>query len=142
MRLLAARDRTSAELAHLLAVKGFGEAESRAAVDRLKEAGYLNDRRFAAAWARGRVRTKPMGSRRLSKELEIKGIEPQLVREVLEEIYEEGEEPMARRAMAGKLSVLGRRPAPSRTSQVARFLHRRGFSTDIIWRLLREQQQG
>lgn len=72
----------------------------------------------------------------------MKGVESQFVREVLDEIYEEGEEPMARRAMAGKLSALGRRPGPSRTPQVARFLHRRGFSTDIIWRLLREGRQG
>jgi SOS response regulatory protein OraA/RecX len=113
------------------------------AIDRLKEEGYLNDRRVATTWARGRVQTKPMGPHRLSKELETKGVQASLMREVLEEIYEEGEEPMARRAMASKRSALGRRPAPSsRTPQVARFLHRRGFSAEIIWRLLHEEPQG
>lgn len=142
MRLLAARDRTGAELTRLLAVRGFGNAESRIALERLTEDGYLNDRRFASAWARGRVQTKPMGPHRLSRELETKGVEAQLVREVLEEIYQEGEEPVARRAMASKLTARGRRSAPARTVQVARFLHRRGFSTDIVWRLLHEEQQG
>ncbi|HWQ69741.1 MAG TPA: regulatory protein RecX [Patescibacteria group bacterium] len=141
MRLLTVRDRTSAELACQLAVRGFAQAESEAAVDRLKAEGYLNDRRFAGVWARGRIRTKPMGRLRLSKELETKGIEAQSVREVLEEIYEGGEEPYARRAMAGKLAALGRRSGQSRTPQVARFLYRRGFSAEIIWRLLHETPQ-
>lgn len=142
IRLLTARDRTGAELTRLLAARGFASAESRVAVERLTQEGYLNDRRFASAWAMGRVRTKPMGSYRLIRELEIKGIEAPLVREVLEEVYEDGEEPIARRAMASKLSALGRGQSSKRTVQVARYLHRRGFSAEIIHRLLREEQQG
>lgn len=142
VRLLTVRDRTRAELARLLAVRGFDRADSQVALDRLQEEGYLNDRRFATAWARGRLRTKPMGSYRLGKELEVKGVEEQLVREVLGDLYEEGEEPAARRAMAGKLSALGRLPASARTLRVGRFLHRRGFSSELIWRLLHEEQQG
>ena len=140
--LLTVRDRTRAGLAHLLAARGFAGADSQAALDRLQEEGYLNDRRFATAWARGRLQTKPMGPYRLNKELEAKGVEEQLAREILEDIYEEGEEPVARRALAGKLQTLGRLPAPSRTLRAAQFLHRRGFSTEIIWRLLHEEQQG
>jgi regulatory protein len=121
-------------------VRGFTGADLRIAVDRLKAEGYLNDRRFARAWAKGRLRTKPMGPYRLSRELEVKGVEAQLVREILEDVYEEGEEPVARRAMAGKLSALGGRPVPSRTASVARFLHRRGFSGEMIRRLLHEEQ--
>jgi regulatory protein len=142
VRLLTVRDRTRAELACLLGVRGFDRADSQVALDRLQEQGYLNDRRFATTWARGRLRTKPMGSYRLGKELEVKGVEDQLVREILGDLYEEGEEPVARRALAGKLSVLGRLPASARTLRVGRFLHRRGFSSELIWRLLHEEQQG
>ena len=140
--LLTVRDRTRAEIARLLSAKGFARADSQVALDRLKEEGYLDDQRFATIWARSRLRTKPMGPYRLSKELEAKGVKEQLVREVLGDIYEEGEEPVARRAIAGKLPALGRLPAPSRTLRVARFLHRRGFSTEVIWRLLHEEPQG
>ena len=140
--LLTTRDRTRAELARLLAVRGFARADSQVALDRLQEQGYLDDRRFATAWARSRLQTKPIGPYRLGKELEAKGVEEQLVREVLGDIYEEGEEPVARRAMAGKLSALRRLPASARTLRVGRFLHRRGFSSELIWRLLDEEQQG
>jgi regulatory protein len=139
--LLAVRDRTRAELFRLLAAKGYTQEDSKVAVDRLSEQGYLDDRRFAQAWARRRLQTKPMGPHRLSKELEAKGIEGELVCEVLRDIYDQGEVAAARRAMAGKLSGLTHLPASSRTGRVARFLQRRGFSNEVIWRLLREGQQ-
>ena len=140
--LLAARDRTRAELSRLLAARGIAQADAKVALDRLSEQGYLDDRRFANIWARRRLQKKPMGPHRLRQELEAKGVEEHLVREVLRDIYEEGEEAAARRAMAGKLSRLSHLPTPSRTGQVARFLQRRGFSTEVIWRLLREGQRG
>ena len=142
VRLLTARDRTCVELARLLANRGFTRSDIQTALNRLKEDGYLNDRRFARAWARGRLQIKPMGRHRLSRELEARGIEEQLAHEILEELYDEGEESMARRAMTGKLSALRRLSASSRTLPVARFLHRRGFAAELIWRLLHEEQQG
>ncbi|GEM_PF-1946677 len=83
-----------------------------------------------------------MGRYRLSRELEAKGVDEQLVGEVLAGIYEEGEESAARRAMVSKLATLGRLPDSSRPLRVARFLQRRGFSSEIIQRLLHEAQQG
>lgn len=90
----------------------------------------------------GRVRMKPMGRYRLTRELEIKGIGASLALEVLEEVYQDGEEAIARRAMTSKLSALGRGRSAKRTVQMARYLQRRGFPADIIRRLLREEQRG
>ena len=81
--LLTARDRTRFELARLLAARGFPQAEIESALDHLKEQGHLDDRRFATVWARSRVRAKPMGPFRLRQELDSKGVEEHLVREVL-----------------------------------------------------------
>lgn len=143
MVLLAARDRTRAELCRLLTARGFEQADSEIALDRLREQGYLDDRRFADAWARNRLRRQPMGPHRLRQELNARGVGEDLVREVLRDIYyEEGEEAAARRAMASKISRLGPVQAASRAGHVARFLQRRGFSTEVIWRLLREGQHG
>jgi regulatory protein len=120
--------------------RGFAQADVQAALDRLKEQGYLDDERFATAWARGRIRTKPMGSYRLSRELEARGVDEALVREVVRNVYEEGEEPLARRALTSKRTEFGRLPAASRAQRTARFLQRRGFSSDVIRRLLYEEQ--
>jgi regulatory protein len=140
--LLAARDRTRRELSRRLAAGGFSRVDAEAALERLLEEGYLDDRRFASAWARGRLRTKPMGPHRLGRELEAKGVEEDLVREMLSDIYDEGEDGVARRAIAGKLGLIRHLPVASRTGRLARFLQRRGFSSEVIWRLLREERQG
>lgn len=140
--LLAARDRTRYEVSRLLTAKGFAPNDSDAALDRLSEQGYLDDRRFADSWARGRLRTKPMGPHRLGRELRSKGVEEDLVREVLKEVYEAGEDEAARRAIAGKLRQLSGLSAASRAGRLARFLQGRGFSHEVIWRLLREGEQG
>lgn len=139
--LLAARDRSRSGLARLLATKGFAPTEVKAAIDRLIEQGYLDDRRFAAAWARSRFRLKPMGPLRLRRELEAKGVDERLIREVLKDIYEHGEKEAARRALASRAI----RPRPfspaSRRGHLARFLQSRGFSSEVIWPLLREEQR-
>jgi regulatory protein len=125
----------------LLAARGFPQDEREFAINRLKEQGHLDERRFATIWARSRLRAKPMGPYRLRQELDAKGVEEHLVREVLREMYEDGEEAAARRAMAAKVAALPRLPAASRTGRVVRFLQRRGFSTQVIWRLLGEGRQ-
>jgi regulatory protein len=133
--LLSARDRTWFELSRLLSAKGFPGDGIVVALNRLKEQGYLDDRRVATAWARGRLRAKPMGAYRLKRELNSRGVEEPIVQEVLREVYEDGEEAAARRAFTAKVSALRHLPAASRTARVARFLQRRGFSTDVIRRL-------
>ena len=141
MALLTVRDRTRSGLARLLASRGFAPRAVKTTLDRLMEQGYLDDRRFATTWARSRLRTKPMGPYRLRHELEAKGVEDHVVREVLKDLYEDGEAAAARRAMASKALGFRDLPAGSRTGRLARFLQRRGFSNEVIWRLLRENQR-
>jgi regulatory protein len=139
--MLAARDRTRAELSRLLAGKGHPQDEVQAALDSLVEEGYLNDRRVATTWARSRLRSKPMGARRLRLELRARGVGELLVRDVLKEVYAEGEESAARRALAVGASRFGRQPEEFWPGRMARYLERRGFSAELIARLLREGRQ-
>jgi len=128
-------------LSRLLAARGYSPGEATAALDSLVQDGYLNDRRFATIWARHRLQTKPMAARRLRQELRAKGVDEGVVRDVLNEVYEDGEEAVARRAVAAGASRFGRRSKGSGPGPMARFLDRRGFSTEVILRLLRDGRQ-
>jgi regulatory protein len=55
LRLLAVRARSRGELERRLAQRGFGEAVVAAALDRLAEAGLVDDAAFAAAYAESRA---------------------------------------------------------------------------------------
>jgi len=81
-----------------------------------------------------------MGPLRLRRELEAKGIDEHLIREVLKDIYEHGEKETARRALADRAIRLRNLSPASRRGRLARFLQRRGFSTEVIWPLLHEAQ--
>lgn len=76
MSLLSYRIRTAAELHGRLADKGFSEAEADAIVRELQEAGLQSDADFAAAFVRSKWRASQWSPRRISRELQRKGVAP------------------------------------------------------------------
>lgn len=108
LRLLAARSRTALELDRALARAKFGEDERKAALARLRELGYMDDREVA----RGRARTlieRGEGPRLAARRLLSQGVSQEDAREaVLLARGEAGEDELAVRALRRKLR--GRRP--------------------------------
>ena len=82
--LLALRDHSSRELLMKLRQKGYGEGAEQA-VEKLMEEGYVDDERFARAYAAELVRVKHFGTRRIVTELLKKGIDPSLARDIADE---------------------------------------------------------
>ena len=82
--LLAFRDHSSRELLTKLRQKGYGEGAEQA-VEKLMEEGYVDDERFARAYAAELVRVKHFGKRRIVTELLKKGIDPSLARDIADE---------------------------------------------------------
>lgn len=82
--LLALRDHSSRELLTKLRQKGYGEGAEQA-VEKLMEEGYVDDERFARAYAAELVRVKHFGRRRIVTELLKKGIDPSLARDIADE---------------------------------------------------------
>lgn len=82
--LLALRDHSSRELLTKLRQKGYGEGAGEA-VEKLTEEGYVDDERFARAYAAELVRVKHFGRRRIVTELLKKGIDPSLARDIADE---------------------------------------------------------
>ena len=82
--LLSFRDHSSRELLTKLRQKGYGEGAEQA-VEKLMEEGYVDDERFARAYAAELVRVKHFGKRRIVTELLKKGIDPSLARDIADE---------------------------------------------------------
>ncbi|HZO96574.1 MAG TPA: RecX family transcriptional regulator [Gaiellaceae bacterium] len=116
---LARRDRSAAELAAYLARRGARPEDAAAALDRLAEAGYLDDARFAASRAEALAR-RGYGDEAIRADLERRSLDRELVEEALA-----GLEPEAERALA----LAGRLGAGAAT---ARRLTAKGFSPDAV----------
>ena len=108
-----------------------------AVLARLKEHGYLNDQSFAETYARLRQENEKFGPRRVRQDLAQKGVPQQIVHEAVEARYEEvNEEALARQHLERKRI---RKPENEKeTARVMRRLVAAGFSTGVIYKILRQ----
>lgn len=81
--LLSRRDHSERELLLKLRQRGFKE-EAEEAVEKLKYYGYIDDRRFVENYVKELIRVKHYGKRRISDELYRKGIDREIISEILE----------------------------------------------------------
>ncbi|MBF7083046.1 regulatory protein RecX [Desulfallas sp. Bu1-1] len=139
-RLLAARSRTEQELRHRLADAGFAGDVTDEIILELKHKNLLNDEAYAGNWVRWRLTVKPVGREYLRKELKYKGIGSEIIDSVLIDYDHERELQnaltLARQRLERERGITWRR--------LAAFLHRRGFSTEIVaavYRLLVEVER-
>ena len=133
LRCLAMREHSRTELARKLGPLGT-EDEVNAELDRLVELGLLSDARFAEAFVRTKARR--FGASRLRLELSRRGVGAEQIVSVIEENCSDSELERARDITRRKFAAA---PADAREwARQARFLQGRGFSTEIIRRVLKE----
>lgn len=109
-------------------------------INKLKQKRLLNDEVFAKAWVEARRRSKNKGKIALKAELYQKGINRDLIEEVLGETNKESEEILAIKAIEKKMSKLfssktriWKNLSPLEFRKKAyEFLLRRGFEYDVV----------
>jgi len=138
---LGRRMRTVAELKRLMRKRveegDAGEAKIEAVIARLKERRYLNDTNFAADYTRLRQENNSFGKRRVQQDLIQKGVHADVIARTLDAAYENvSEDELIRRFLTRKRI---QKPANDKESaRVIRMLVRAGFSTGVIFKVLRK----
>lgn len=142
LRLLSVRARSVGELRDRLLKKNLDPEGVALCVQWLKDRGYLDDRQFAAAMTRDRLRFSPRSPFLIQKELQGKKVDRSVVETVVEEIMdEEGMTPsglartaanawVRKQSASVRADLLGDRFSPERERARKRlygFLARRGF---------------
>lgn len=136
--LLMARDRSRHEIKTRLKKLGFDEDIAERVVEDLEAIGYIDDSRFVLKYASDRVRSKALSRKALRYELEQKGIDRDLIDDVLKE-FEQDEEEIAFRAVKKKFGKYDLRDK-SIEDKAIRFLMHRGFSYETAGSVLRRLQ--
>lgn len=137
--ILSRRDHSEAELALKLRRKGIGDDEIEAAVGRLRELGYLNDRRLAGRIAESALADGKMMGPRLSRELRRRGIPRDLAADALARAAD-GHDPReaVRELLAGKFPSFDPAAADAREKRrVVGWFQRRGYPLSAILEALR-----
>lgn len=135
LRYLRPRLRSRLELERRLKRYGYGADVIDAVIRLLAERRLLDDRAFAGAWVRDRVRLKPKSRRALRAELAAKGVAPEEVEAALDENVDEAEEALARRALGGRVEALKAKGERDGRAAALSFLARRGFDAGLTRRL-------
>lgn len=141
-RILSHRDRTSREIASKLREKGFAEEMIEATLVSLKEAGYLDDARFARQWVRSRQEHRQFGPIRLKRELLEKGIPPVEVEAVLGASDENDSVGLAERALLQRFKSPALLQDPKTRQKAFAFLQRKGFPTETIFKAFKNFRAG
>jgi regulatory protein len=133
-RLLAQREQSAEELRTKLTRKGHSAEMAQCVIEELQRLDLQSDERFLDSFFRGRL-SKGHGPVRIRHDLNQKGIAESLVEEVLTqpaEFWLELAEQVRVKRFGEELPV---GDSASWTAQ-ARFLARRGFPSDLIYRVL------
>ena len=140
--ILARRDMSSAELARRLTLKGFADAVVTETVSRLREMGYLDDRRFARQWAESIIRNGRGFGPRLRLELARQKVPEETAADVLASISAEYDEMETLKALlARKFPRFAPLSATDREKRrVMQYMQRRGFSPSAIFQVFRMNQ--
>lgn len=142
---LSHRPRSRAEVRRRLSRKGFGEDAVVFAIDRCVALDYLDDRVFAADFAKDRIRLKPRGALRIESELRKKGVSEADAKAGIEDAFRE--EGVTERELLERAARKRWRSRRSDDPEVVRrrlssYLGRRGFRhseiRDVVESLLEE----
>lgn len=141
VKALGRRMRTEAELRRLMRTRvepgRRGDEVIMTVVARLKEQRYLDDRSYAETYARLRKENEKFGQRRVRQSLRQKGVPAPLVEKTVAESYAgTNEEKLAREYLERKR--IGKPADAKQTARVMRRLVAAGFSTGVIYKILRQ----
>ena len=134
VKLIAAKSRSVAELRErLLQSRQSNKSDVEAVISRLKEYGYLDDERFAFSYASLKVKQRPIGRRRLERDLKFKKVDSAVANEALELVYTETtEEELIDRAIEKRIRLRGRPKDRLAAKSLFDHLLRQGFPFELV----------
>jgi regulatory protein len=131
--LISYRPRSVREVQLRLKKAGAGDEAIAQVVERLKEAGLLDDDAFSRAWVDSRMRASPRSKRMIARELRQKGVSGTDIEAALAEVDEED---AARRAALKRLPRLQGLTPMERKRKLYEHLARKGFDYETIERAI------
>jgi regulatory protein len=141
LRVLSGRAHSLGELRQKLQRRAENAADIDQVMLKLKESGYLNDRRFAEGFANSRLANDGMGRMRVLRDLRQKRVAPKLAEQVVEQTFRETDETQLVEAWLQRKYRGKPLPAllsdPKKLATVFRRLRYAGFSASVAINVLK-----
>lgn len=131
-RYCAYQERCHQEVRKKLAGWGLYGAYADEVTAALVTEGFLNEERFARAYARGKFRMKGRGRRRIEYELKQRDISAYCIRKAMEEIDPDDYRSSLENQLRRKSTQLKARDHWDKKQKLRAFAYRQGFETELI----------
>lgn len=134
----AYQERCHDEVRNKLSEWGVWGSDADEVVLKLIEQNYLNEERFARAYAGGKFRTQHWGRIKIKLELKARHISDYCIRMGMQEISDKDYRDTLHRLASQKWKETKDTNPLSKRNKVARYLAGKGFEQDLTWEVLRE----
>ena len=140
--MLSRRPYSVAELRRALEKKFPDSPGVSAAITRLRQIGYLNDAKFAEAYASSLARVRAYGSHRIRRELKRKLVDYRVIDAAIENAFTAVDErELLERTLDKKVRTLRKPLTRSKVASLCQGLMRRGFRADDIMKAIRARPE-
>jgi len=141
LAMLARRPYSVAELRRSLGKK-FPSGDLSQVIARLRQLGYLDDRKFAESLALSLAQNRSYGRHRIRRELKSKLIDYRVIDSAVEKAFESvNERQLLEQAVEKKVRTLRRPLTHAKLASLCQSLIRRGFRADDIMKAVRQRPE-
>jgi regulatory protein len=133
----AYQERTQQEVRAKLYEYGIKSDEVEVIIVKLIEDNFLNEERFAKAYAGGKFRVKKWGRLKILRALEMKGLSSYCIKSGLKEIDEDDYLETISLLIIKKSAEITVTNPYQKSHKVATYLISRGFEADLVWEVLK-----
>jgi regulatory protein len=141
-RFCAYQERSHQEVKNKLFSLGVYKDVSDELITHLILEGYLNEERFAKAYAGGKFRIKQWGRLKITRGLEAKGVSSNCIRSGLKEIDDDDYQSTLRDVLEKKISTEAATNLLIKRDKISRHAIAKGFEPDLVWQLLKDLLPG
>ena len=133
----AYQERCHAEVEAKLAEWGFFGIDAQQVIIQLIEQNYLNEERFAKAFAGGKFRVKKWGRNKIKQELKLKQVSDYCIQQGLKEIDADDYLVTLKKEAKEKYEKVKDKNVLIKNNKTAQYLMSRGFEADLVWDVLK-----
>ena len=136
----AYQERTQQEVREKLYGEGITEDEIEEIISKLITENFINEERFAKAFAGGKFRMKKWGRIKIKHELSLRGLSDYCIRKGMEEIEEEDYSKVLTGLMTKKFNEEKESNIYKKRNKIAQYLIRKGYEPELIWEEIKQKK--
>jgi len=133
------QERCHREVKEKLYSLGVFKNEHDAIIATLIEEGYLDEERFAVAFAGGKFRVKKWGRVKIKYELKQKQVSDYSIKKALQQIKEDDYRDVLKKLINEKYASLKNEQGPVKKKKTIDYLLQRGFETELVREMVEEE---